>query len=275
MSSQEQKDALDTIQKDLDRILGKLDESDDLLKKLEDKFGKHQQKQEELEEQNEQLDQELDETNKVISKLQQENKDMEMKLSIGEDSSEILKEKLAVSQKYIEECEQQVKKLNEKQDNVEKKKKKNEEAMDKIKKQIEKVEQRVSAQIIRMGDMGKVTISDSSSAQVGGRPSKARALGYLSLFPLLEKANKTKLVTVAKSIGMKPKDYPLRNDLLVAIKLALHCKAGIIRHTRELKIVGKNLNVVEIQKMKTKKELCEKLDVKLGKISLRKIQKLL
>ena len=130
--------------------------------------------------------------------------------------------------------------------------------------------------------MGTVNVTNTSTAQMVGsskpnpkKPSQVKALEYLSLFPLLDRANKTKLVAITKMMGMDPKKYPLKKDMLVAIKLALHCKAGIIKHTRELKIVGKNMQIVEIRKIKTKKEICQVLDKKMSRFSLRKIQKLL
>lgn len=331
--AQENENALGVIQRDLDRILGKLNDSDNLLNQLEAKIRKHQNLEQTLQNRINQIQQQLSQANQNVSraqnqkqqieqelnniqnernnlsqqlektqqelsqrsqrgsinnqvsqqrvqKLEQEKEQLEKALASGDEASGVLKQQLDKAQKDIQQLETRIKNLNTQRLDVDKKKEKNTEAIRKIKDQITKVEQRVSAQIVRMGDLGQVEVSNKSSAQVGAGSNaqeklKVKALEYLDLFPSIDKATKPKLSSLAKVLGMDPKQYNTKKDLVVAIKLALHCKAGIVRHTKELKIVGKNMQIVEIRRMKTKKEICKKLDSKLGKVSLRKIQNIL
>jgi len=216
-----------------------------------------------------------------VQQMEEERERLEQSLANGSESSVVLKQQLDKAQENIKTLETKITKLNKTKLNAQKNKTKTKKTIDTIRTQITKVESKVVAQVARIGDIGKVTITQSTSGQVGAgkmrKPiiSKIKTLEYLSLFPLLDKANKTKLVNIAKIIGMDRKKYPLKKDLIIAIKLILHCKAGIIQHQRELKIVGKNMQVIEISKMKTKDALCNKLSKELSKVSLRKIQKAL
>ena len=341
--------ALNIIEKDLDRILKKITDSDNLLLKLESQIKKYQQRENELQQQIDKMDIELNQTNTIISTLQTEKQQFEERIQIlenekqqlqnqlkqveqeigstknelkdlgtqrinvvnvskqnellkqkiqdletererieqslasGSDVASQLKQQLDDSQAKIVSLESQIIKLNKSKQSIEVNKNKNQKVIEKIKSQIISIEQKITGQTAKIGEMGKFTITDTSTTQIGSGPQKVRkpiinrikALQYLQLFPLIDKSNNLKLKAIGRILGMDLKKYPLKKDLAIAIKLALHCKAGIIKHSRELKIVGKNMQIIEITKMKTKGEMCKILDKKLAKISLRKIQKLL
>ena len=334
----ENNNALEQIQMDLDRILGKLNDSDNLLLQLEQKVQSYQQQQNELQEQIDKMNMELNDKNNIISQLESEKQTIQEKLNILEeekinytqqlnqlqDELRIIKEsntlgnntslqqiqqleadknmlensilernnevsklnqQLTELQKQYNDLENRIITLNSKKLTNEKTKEKNQKVIDKIKNQITTIEQKIVAQTSKIGDLGQFTISNKSSLQLGSskrkllknKPivSQVKVLQYLNLFPIIDKVSRSKLVEIAKLMNMDPKQYSRKKDLIVAIKLGLHCKAGIIKHSRELKIVGKNMQIIEIQHMKTKNEMCDLLSKKLSKLSLLKIQKIL
>lgn len=339
---------LEAIQGDLERILNKLNESDQVLNQLEQRLKAHEQRQNDYQQKINELKQEIEKTDDVAKNVAADRLELENKLkqvetekaqlteklaaiekelqeaqeemkngsktkldlvnmtkqneilqqkvteleaerdtlkkSIEDDasSSKTLQEQLETKDKEIKDLEDRLKKLNLSKMDAETNKEKNKKVIEKIKDQVLKVEQRIIAQTARIGEMGQFTVSESSSAQVGAgkgmrKPtvSRIKGLDYLSLFPILNKVNRSKLEQVARMMNMNPKKYPLKRDLITAVKLGLHCKAGIVKSSTQLRIVGKNMQIVEIVNMKTKNDICKKLSSKLSKVSLRKIQKVL
>jgi chromosome segregation ATPase len=301
---------LNKIQEGLDSILNKLNNSDNLLNDLENKFLKHEQIGKELQDkldkvnvemeskssmsndlqiEKEKNEQELNklkesmvmEADQLKQKTNEESKLLQQKLEEMENEKNILQKSIEEKDKQLQEMEQRIIKLNTVKLNTETNKTKNTEIINKIKEQILKVEERIVNQTARIGEMGKMSISQTQTVQMGaGKKQKPliqriKVLNYLNLFPLIDKSTRSKLEKLAVLLYIKPKQYPLKKDLIVAIKLVLHCKAGIIKHTKQLKTVGKNMQMIETVQLKTKNDICKILNKKLSKITMQNIYKTL
>lgn len=301
---------LNKIQEGLDSILDKLNNSDNLLNELENKFLKHEQIGKELQDKLDKVNMDLESKSNMSNELQvekekneqelnklkesmtmeadqlkqktaEESKLLQQKLEEMENEKNILQKSIEEKDKQLQEMEQRIIKLNTVKLNTETNKTKNTEIINKIKEQILKVEERIVNQTARIGEMGKMSVSQTQTVQVGaGKKQKPliqriKVLNYLNLFPLIDNSTRPKLEKLAVLLHIKPRQYPRKKDLIVAIKLVLHCKAGIIKHTKQLKTVGKNMQMIEIVHLKTKNDICKILNKKLSKITFQNIYKTL
>jgi DNA repair exonuclease SbcCD ATPase subunit len=241
------KDLIQKILNDTDSILALLVKNDEILENLREKASKEQGRLIALE--------------TKISSLETTEKTLKDKIIEIEKENTMIKDQntmdvsgSADAKVALEKCQNKLAKYKSAVESTREK-------LTSIRERIEKINNSVSVQ-------GSI-INDIAGPMRGGSVQTNVNRKYLETIEKLGKSTRPNLNAVAKKMGINPRNYRTKGDLLNAISLIIHAKAGRIHCDKNLKIIAVNLGINCTHR--TCKVICAELRQMLNKISIKKL----
>jgi chromosome segregation ATPase len=247
-------DLIQQISTDIDEVMTLLDKNDGLISILSEKATVEEERFSSLTASIETLKNTEQVLNSKIKSLEDENKDLKDNIGANSSGSDELKAQLLKCENKLEQYKNAAVKSRER--------------LNSIRERISRINNSVNSQ-------GSI-IQKLSQSMSGGAAKKhtvsKKDFNYIKMVKSLKGTKRANLDKIAKTIGMVPCKYRTKQDLIVAISIIIHAKQGQIKRMSDANIVARNLSIPLV---KSKKELCSKINTKLNKVSMQKIQKLM
>lgn len=248
------RDLIQKILQDTDNVLTLLDKNDQSIKNLSDKAESEKERLETLKIKISTMETTEETLRKKINELENDNTTLREQVENGTSGSSVLKEQL-------DKCQVKLQKYKD--------------AAERSHERLVKIQEKISNISNVITTQGSVIDNLNNTMSGGARKPKTtntvrKELGYFKVIDSLQNAKRSKLDSMAKKLGLNPKNYRNKQDIFIAISLVLHAKFGIVKRMRDVKIIASNLG---IKAQKDKKQLCKELSKKLRGISLKNLKK--